>query len=151
MIPIYSSATASWCSLSNIFTPAAWPQMMKKHFICAWNPWITGGVQDLVYSWTTARRKKTVSSWTAVPCVPILDTWQAGHGRITSWASAILDASHYCLLLTLTRLRVNRMCLMKLLAPFIHEKVAYWIYSLMLRPVLGLGSRSVGARYWREV
>ena len=43
-------------------------------------------------------------------------------------ASAILDASHYCLLLTLTRLRVNRMCLMKLLAPFIQEKVAYWIY-----------------------
>ena len=81
-----------------------------------------GGVQDLAYLWMTARQK-TVSSRAAVPRVPTLDTRQAGYGQITPWASAILDASHYCLLLTLTRLRVNRIRPMKILALFIREKV----------------------------
>jgi len=35
--------------LSNIFASAAWPQIMTKHFIHAWNPWITEGVQNLAY------------------------------------------------------------------------------------------------------
>ena len=144
-----------WCSLSNIFAPAAWPQMMKKHFIRAWNPWITGGcpgscswlqcvftVQGTLYDNLKGKHAPTICWWelsvlsliwyqsclTAIPCVPILDTRQARYRQITSWASAILDASHYCLLLTLTRLRVNRTCPMKILAPFIQEKVAYWIY-----------------------
>jgi len=49
-------------SLSIIFASATWPQMIKKHFIRAWNPWIMEGVRDLAYSWTTVKRKKTVSS-----------------------------------------------------------------------------------------
>jgi len=98
--------------------------MMKKHFIHAWNPWITGGVQDLAYE----KEEDSIITGSS----PMYSHLGHTTGRI--WADHALGLSDSGCFSLLSSAHTDKIeskwyvRLMKILALFILDKVAYWIY-----------------------